>query len=116
MFINTMRIIPSSSSGTIVAATDLLAVQSLAWLATLPLLPFTMPAKGKYVIGKYAAGIVKLHGLRGRRCYRLRKMGVLEYLVFSPSTGLFFSNGYGDTSFKMVLCGITSSVLFTVIG
>nr|GEV88236.1 RNA-directed DNA polymerase, eukaryota [Tanacetum cinerariifolium] len=60
--------------------------------------------------------IVKSHGLRGRRCYRLRKIGVLEYLVFSPSTGLFFSNGYGDTSFKMVLCGITSSVLFTVLG
>nr|GEY73568.1 RNA-directed DNA polymerase, eukaryota, reverse transcriptase zinc-binding domain protein [Tanacetum cinerariifolium] len=60
--------------------------------------------------------IEKLHRLRGRRCYRLRKMRVLEYLVFLPSTGLFFSNGYGDTSFKMVLCGITSSVLFTVLG
>nr|GEW52433.1 RNA-directed DNA polymerase, eukaryota [Tanacetum cinerariifolium] len=34
-----------------------------------------------------------------------KKNGGLEYLVFSPSTGLFFSNGYGDTSFKMVLCG-----------
>nr|GEZ74345.1 hypothetical protein [Tanacetum cinerariifolium] len=82
MFINTMHIRPSSSGGTIVSATDLvkesgdmkffmcfvdsaklkrrsrqlkLAVQLLAWLATLPLLPFTMPAKGKYVIGKYAA-------------------------------------------------------------
>nr|GFB93918.1 RNA-directed DNA polymerase, eukaryota [Tanacetum cinerariifolium] len=42
--------------------------------------------------------------------------GVIYVEVFSPSTGLFFSNGYGDTSFKMVLCGITSSVLFTVLG
>nr|GEY02207.1 hypothetical protein [Tanacetum cinerariifolium] len=49
--------------------------------------------------------IAKLHGLHGRRCYCLRKIGVLEYLVFLPSTGLFFSNEYDDPSFKMVLCG-----------
>nr|GFB01865.1 RNA-directed DNA polymerase, eukaryota, reverse transcriptase zinc-binding domain protein [Tanacetum cinerariifolium] len=29
----------------------------------------------------------KLHGLCGRRCYRLRKMKVLEYLVFLPQPG-----------------------------
>nr|GEV40154.1 RNA-directed DNA polymerase, eukaryota [Tanacetum cinerariifolium] len=45
-----------------------------------------------------------------------KKNGGLGVSSFSPSTGLFFSNGYGDTSFKMVLYGITSSVLFTKAG
>nr|GFB15333.1 RNA-directed DNA polymerase, eukaryota, reverse transcriptase zinc-binding domain protein [Tanacetum cinerariifolium] len=34
-----------------------------------------------------------------------KKNGGLGVSSFSPSTGLFFLNGYGDTSFKMVLYG-----------